>query len=86
MVTPKKLRIGDVLLDAGLITQEQLDETLETQKNRGGKLGDLVIQLGFVSETEFLRALSNQLHMPFIELEHYSIKQDIVRKIIIIKL
>ena len=81
MVTPKKLRIGDVLLDAGLITQEQLDETLETQKNRGGKLGDLVIQLGFVSETEFLRALSNQLHMPFIELEHYSIKQDIVRKI-----
>lgn len=82
MVAPqKKLRIGNVLLEAGLITDEQLKKAVETQRTEGGKLGDVIINMGFVKEIDFLRALSNQLHMPFIELEHYTVKPELVRKL-----
>lgn len=77
MVTPTRFRIGDVLIDSGLISDEQLKKALELQKDRGGKLGDLVVQLGFITEKDFLRALSNQFHMPLIELEHFTIKREI---------
>ncbi len=81
MVKPRKLRIGEVLLEAGLITKEQLDKAVEIQKKHGGKLADIIIGSGFVTEVEFLRALSNQLNLPFIELEHYSVKPKIIRKL-----
>jgi MSHA biogenesis protein MshE len=81
MIKPRKLRIGEVLLDAELITTEQLEQAVEIQKKHGGKLGDILIGAGFITEVEFLRALSNQLNLPFIELQHYSVKPKIIRKL-----
>ena len=78
MIKPRKLRIGDVLLETGLITVEQLKQALEIQQERGGKLGDIFINRGFIDEFSFLRALSDQLNIPFIELEHYTINPQIV--------
>lgn len=81
MFEAKKLKIGENLLTAGLLSQEQLTEALEIQKKHGGKLGDILINLGYISEIDFLRSLSNQLRMPLLELEHYSIKPQIIHKL-----
>lgn len=77
----KKLKIGDLLLEKNLITQEQLEKGIEEQKKIGGRIGNALIKLGFVDENELLRVISDQLSLPFIELEHYTIKPEIIKKI-----
>ena len=49
------VRLGELLTKASLITQDQLKEALKMQKETGGKLGETLIKLGFVSEAEFDR-------------------------------
>lgn len=75
----KKIRIGDVLLEAGVITEEQLQTALVRQRGSGRKLGETLIDEGFVSEEEIARALSEQLHMDIIDLQNVNISEDILR-------
>lgn len=68
-----RVRIGELLVDAGLLTQEQLARALEEQRLQGGggkRLGQLVVSLGFVSEGQFIRFLSQQLAVPWVSLTH----------------
>ena len=46
----KKIRIGDLLVEAGAITQEELDMALEKQKEEGGRLGNVIMEMGFISQ------------------------------------
>ena len=66
-----RVRLGDLLVNAGLIDDAQLQSALQEQKRSGAKLGRAVVDLGFISETRLLKALSEQLHIPFVELVHY---------------
>ena len=75
----KKIRIGDVLLKAGVITEEQLQTALSRQKGSGRKLGETLIDEGFVSEEEIARALSEQLHMDIIDLQNVNIAEEILQ-------
>ena len=50
--------LGDTLLNAGLVTKQQLDEALAIQGKSGEKLGNVLVDLGFISETDLLRTLS----------------------------
>lgn len=59
-------RIGEILIDQGLITQEQLSNALTVQKKEGGKLGEILIKLRYISEEELAKTLSSQLNIPFI--------------------
>lgn len=77
----KKVRIGDLLIQEGLISKAQLDEVLAVQKERGGKIGDLVIEMKLVKENEFLQALANQLKVPFVDIEHLQLDHAVVRKL-----
>jgi type IV pilus assembly protein PilB len=77
---PKKL-IGQILLDKGLITQEQLDEALRVQKNTTEQIGRILTDLGYVTERDVLRAYAEQLGIPFLELNEVSIDQDIAKAI-----
>jgi len=52
-------RIGEMLLSEGLITQQQLDQVLDQQRNQGGRLGDLVLSHGWVKTADFYSVLSN---------------------------
>ena len=55
MANEKNIRIGDVLLQAGYINQNELDEALEYQKNNKGiRLGEALIKLGFITEHQQL--------------------------------
>lgn len=82
MKTPlKKIRIGDILVELGFITLEQLQRALDVHKGEGLKLGDALIKLGYIDEVALGTALADQLKVPYIDLKHYPIKSEIIRKV-----
>ncbi|MBA3581096.1 MAG: Flp pilus assembly complex ATPase component TadA [Gammaproteobacteria bacterium] len=77
----KKIRIGDLLVQNAIISQEQLELALKEQKKFGRKLGNTLIDLGYVEEEAFLQFLSKQLGVALIDLKHYEFDPEIVKKI-----
>jgi len=63
---PRPKRIGEILLNEGIITQEQLNEAINLQKKEGGKVGEALIKLGYVTEEQILLALSKQFFIPYV--------------------
>ncbi|MDB4945687.1 MAG: hypothetical protein JWP97_5221, partial [Labilithrix sp.] len=78
MSTDDKKPIGRILLKRKLISQEELDRQLETQKSSrdGVPLASRIASSGVVSETEVLRALSEQFGVPGIDLNQLSLSLD----------
>ena len=77
----KKIRLGDLLIQNGLITEDQLVEALKSQKTSGKKLGKALIDLGFVAEDELLRLLSQQLDVDFIQLNNFDFNPEITQRL-----
>ena len=78
----KNLPIGQVLLKGGYITNEQLTSALAEQKRTPGKrLGDVLTELGFVSERDLMYCLSQRLRVEFVDLDSISISADAVHSI-----
>jgi len=78
---PKKIRIGDLLVSNGLITEEQLQTALQTQSSSGHKLGRVLVDLELIEEKQLLELLSEQLGYPFIDLKSYDFDMGVVHKI-----
>jgi general secretion pathway protein E len=68
LLTPRK-RLGEILMERKLITQEDLERALELQKDRGDKLGKALVDLGFIAMRDVLAALSDQLGVPLVAIE-----------------
>jgi MSHA biogenesis protein MshE len=79
MARPEKVRLGDLLVQQKLISQEQLKFALEQQKRSGRKLGRLLVDNAFVTEENISEALGKQLNIPFINLKYYNINIENVR-------
>ena len=75
----KKIRLGDLLVEKGLITQDQLMQSLAAQKQTGQKLGRTLISSGFITEAKMLELLSTQLQIPFIDLKQYNYDAETVQ-------
>jgi twitching motility protein PilT len=75
----KKQKIGEILVAAGLIREDQLQQALKTQNQLGGTLGESLVRLGFLSEDDLLNGLSEQLGMQHINLEKVEIPPSIQR-------
>lgn len=75
------MKLGDMLLEAGLISQKQLDEALDVQKKEGGRLGYILTKLGFVSDEEVTGLLSRQYGIPAVNLEHFEISEDVLKRV-----
>ncbi len=75
------MKLGDMLLDAGLIQKKQLDEALGVQKTEGGRLGYILTKLGFVSDEEITSFLSRQYGIPAVNLDHFEISEDVIKRI-----
>ncbi len=74
--------IGQILLENGFITKEGLEKALEKQREIPGKmLGDMMLEMGLVSETQLAQALSIRLKVPFLDLTTAQINRDAVMKI-----
>ena len=63
-----KMRLGDLLVHENIISSEQLDNALTAQRTSGRKLGDTLIDLGFIGEPQLLRFLAQQLNIPFLDI------------------
>jgi len=72
-------RLGDLLVEEGIVTEEQLGQALSAQKHTGRKLGDTLIELGCLSEQQMLTFLSQQLSLPLIDLSRANIDIDAVQ-------
>ncbi|MGI9294754.1 MAG: GspE/PulE family protein [Pseudomonadales bacterium] len=77
----KKLRIGDLLVQQQLITEQQLQDALRQQKVTGQKIGRTLIDLGLIEEDQLLRLLSRQLKIPFLELGDYSFNTGVTQRL-----
>lgn len=74
-------RLGEMLVKAGLITEDQLQEALQQQKANGGKLGTNLLRMGYVKEEEVTSLLSEQYGVPAIHLEHFEIDEATIKHI-----
>ena len=72
------VKLGEMLLKAGMITQPQLQEALEAQKKGGGKLGFNLVKMGFVKEDDITQLLSDQYGVPAINLRHFEIDESVI--------
>jgi len=61
-------RLGDILISEGIVTKKQLEEAIALQAKEGGKLGEVLIRLGYVNDEQRVIALSKQLAIPYISL------------------
>jgi MSHA biogenesis protein MshE len=75
----QKIRIGDLLVQNKVISEEQLEQALAEQKRSGHKLGRVLVQQGFISEDDLLEFLANQLKIPYIDLKHFQFRPQTVR-------
>lgn len=77
----KKARVGDLLLEKKLISEEQLMQALAEQKKTGKKLGRAITDLGFVREDELLHTLADFFNYPYIDLSRFRINQQLVMRL-----
>lgn len=82
MEQKKNIRLGDVLIEDGYITEEQLMQALAWQKeNRGKLIGEVLIELGYITEAQKMEALSKRLRTPCVDLNTATVDLDAVRLI-----
>lgn len=75
----KYVRLGDLLVKSGNITEEQLEEALRLQKGTGERLGSVLQKHGFITEKQLIDTLMSQLGVEFIDLNTYSIPPEMAQ-------
>ncbi len=73
-----RVRLGDLLIKAGMITQAQLDDVLALQSRDGRRLGTLLVEAGLVTETQVTQILSQQLSVPWVSLYHIDFSRQLL--------
>lgn len=72
-----RMRIGELLLKHGYITEAQLNRALEEQKKTGQRLGRILVTLGFMPEERLVEILSAQFEVPYVKLSNFNIDPDV---------
>ncbi len=73
-----RMRIGEVLVAANVITQEQLERALSHPRKEGERLGDVLLALEMCSDTQLTQALSQQLAVPWVSLYHVDFSRQLL--------
>ncbi|MSR76984.1 MAG: hypothetical protein EXS63_01985 [Candidatus Omnitrophica bacterium] len=75
---PKK-RLGEILIEDGILSKENLQEALDYQKqNGGGMIGQILVRLGYITEDNLMAVLGKQLSIPYLPLSNYAINTQTV--------
>jgi type IV pilus assembly protein PilB len=74
-------RLGEILVELGKVTREQLEEALEIKKKRGGATGVVLVDLGYCEESDVSEALAHQLGMRRVDLDEIEIPPEIIERI-----
>src|SRR5689334_19475841 len=77
MVTAR-IRLGELLVEAQIITHQQLEDVLQLQKRDGRRIGALLVEAGLVSETQVTQILSQQLSVPWVSLYHIDFSRQLL--------
>ncbi len=81
MARPEKIRLGEILVQQKLLTNEQLKSALDEQKTSGRRFGRVLIDKGFVTEEQISEALARQLNIPYINLKFYNVRREVMLKL-----
>lgn len=73
-----RVRLGELLIEARIISREQLDSVLAVQKNDPRRLGTLLVESGLVTETQVTQILSQQLSVPWVSLYHIDFSRQLL--------
>ena len=68
MIYRKKVRLGDLLVQKGIITEEQLSEALKQQKEKKLMLGEMIVSMGFASQSQINDVLCEHLNIDFVDM------------------
>jgi len=74
-------KLGEMLLDHGAIDQEELDHALEFQENVGGKLGEILIKLGYTTEMTIIEVIADQQNMNTVDLSELVLPENLIKEI-----
>ena len=70
--------LGELLIERGVITKEQLDEAVACQKEKGGLIGEVLVTLKYASEEDIAQTLTSQYGFPYLPLSNYEIEDDVL--------
>ncbi|MCX5695525.1 MAG: hypothetical protein NTW18_02530 [Candidatus Omnitrophica bacterium] len=71
-------QLGDLLIERNIINERQLEKALTVQKERGGLIGELLVELGFAKEEDIAQSLTAQYGFPYLPLGNYDINPEII--------
>ena len=71
-------QLGELLMERGLISKQQLDEALALQKDKGGLIGEILVDLGFAKEEDIAKTLTAQYGFPYLPLSNYEVDPQII--------
>jgi len=71
-------QLGDLLIERNILNQRQLDKALAVQKEKGGLVGEILVELGFAKEEDIAQALTAQFGFPYLPLSSYDIGLEVI--------
>jgi len=74
-------RLGELLIERKIISKDNLDKALVIQKEKGGLIGEILVDLGFAKEEDIAQALTAQYGFPFLPLANYEIEPEVIKSI-----
>ncbi|HHV63078.1 MAG TPA: Flp pilus assembly complex ATPase component TadA [Firmicutes bacterium] len=74
----KRYRLGELLVELGVIDQGQLNRALEVQRKTGERLGTVLVRLGYARQDDILRVLETQLDIPRVDIDRYVVSPEVI--------
>lgn len=71
-------QLGELLVERGVIDSQQLEKALSLQKEKGGLIGEILVEFGFAKEEDIAQSLTAQYGFPFLPLSNYEIGPDVI--------
>jgi MSHA biogenesis protein MshE len=81
MARPEKIRLGEILVQQKLLTEEQLKSALDEQKKSGRRLGRVLTDKGIIVDEQLAAALARQFNLAYLDLKHFNIKREVALKL-----
>jgi type IV pilus assembly protein PilB len=77
-MVPARVRLGELLVEAQIVSRAQLEEVLVAQKRDGRRIGTMLVEAGLVTETQVTQILSQQLSVPWVSLYHIDFSRQLL--------
>jgi len=74
-------KLGEILVDQGVLKQSDIEKALEIQKQEGGLIGEIFIRHKMVTEEDIVIALATQFHYPYLPVENFSINPEAIKMV-----